>query len=149
MHATTWVLSRFSPPLAGRGGLKRDVNEGVRFQVRIRLAGMETGIESTDGQRTEPSPAVGSGPRGPSRSGPRPLGTRSAPRLRKLPGGARLAARHQTPARQSQEARERFSRTFTDILSDRFGGQWSVEWEGPNRSTLAPSRDGRSLSGEK
>jgi hypothetical protein len=39
------------------------------------------------------------------------------------------------------EARQRFARTFADVLSGRFGGRWAVEWEGTDRSSLASSQD--------
>lgn len=46
------------------------------------------------------------------------------------------------------EARERFARTFADVLSGRFGGRWAVEWEGADRSPLTSDRDGRLFTGE-
>jgi hypothetical protein len=39
--------------------------------------------------------------------------------------------------------RERLARTFADVLSGRFGGRWSVEWEGadtPSRENRRPPR---------
>ena len=49
------------------------------------------------------------------------------------------------PAGESAEARERFARTFADVLSGRFGGRWTVEWEGTDRpprdASLADSYD--------
>jgi hypothetical protein len=47
------------------------------------------------------------------------------------------------PAGGTDEARERFARTFADVLSGRFGGRWTVEWEGADRPPLLPNRDGR------
>ena len=44
-------------------------------------------------------------------------------------------------------ARERFARTFADVMSGRFGGRWTVEWEG-GASSLTLDRDGRSLTGK-
>lgn len=41
------------------------------------------------------------------------------------------------PAGGDAEARERFSRTFADVLSGRFGGRWTVEWEGAGRATVS------------
>jgi hypothetical protein len=41
----------------------------------------------------------------------------------------------------SAEARERFARTFADVLSGRFGGRWAVEWERVDRSPRASSQD--------
>lgn len=37
------------------------------------------------------------------------------------------------PAGDGEEARERFARTFADVLSGRFGGSWAVEWEDRKR----------------
>jgi hypothetical protein len=53
------------------------------------------------------------------------------------------------PAGGDAEARERFARTFADVLSGRFGGRWSVQWKGADRSPLPPDRDGRSFTGEE
>ncbi len=53
------------------------------------------------------------------------------------------------PAGGGEEARERFARTFADVLSGRFGGSWAVEWEGSDRAPLPSDRDGRSLAGEE
>lgn len=38
------------------------------------------------------------------------------------------------PASGTAEARERFARTFADVLSGRFGGRWAVEGEREDRS---------------
>jgi hypothetical protein len=38
------------------------------------------------------------------------------------------------PASGTAEARERFARTFADVLSERFGGRWTVEWKGADRN---------------
>jgi len=37
------------------------------------------------------------------------------------------------PAGGTSEARERFARTFADVMSGRFGGRWAVEWKGMDR----------------
>lgn len=55
-----------------------------------------------------------------------------------------------TEASVGQEtARKQFSRTFADVLAGRFGGSWSVEWQGANRSAASTNRDRRAFSGEK
>lgn len=41
------------------------------------------------------------------------------------------------PAGGGEEARERFARTFADVLSGRFGGSWAVEWEGADRAAMS------------
>jgi len=44
------------------------------------------------------------------------------------------------PAGGTTEARERFARTFSDVMSGRFGGRWTVEWEdGHGSSPLSRS----------
>lgn len=43
-------------------------------------------------------------------------------------------------ADKTQEARERFARTFADVLSARFGGRWTVEWRDADRSPLGLNR---------
>ncbi len=53
------------------------------------------------------------------------------------------------PAEGTAEARERFTRTFADVMSGRFGGRWSVEWEGADRSPLPADRDGRPFTGKE
>jgi hypothetical protein len=53
--------------------------------------------------------------------------------LRRLPASAKRAAVEKTTERSAELARSRFSRTFADVLSGRFGGHWSVEW---GRSTV-------------
>lgn len=40
------------------------------------------------------------------------------------------------PAGSTEEARERFARTFADVMSGRFGGRWTVEWGGRDRLPL-------------
>lgn len=45
------------------------------------------------------------------------------------------------PAGSTEEARERFARTFADVMSGRFGGRWTVEWEGGDRFPLARDRE--------
>jgi hypothetical protein len=52
------------------------------------------------------------------------------------------------PGGGTEEARERFARTFADVLSGRFGGRWSVEWEGANRPSLTPDRDSAPFASE-
>ena len=66
------------------------------------------------------------------------------------------SARRSTKARSASkppsgtgEARERFARTFADVLSGRFGGRWSVEWEGADRAALPTDRNGRSVTGKE
>lgn len=53
------------------------------------------------------------------------------------------------PAAGTVEARERFARAFTDVLSARFGGRWSVEWDDADRASLPPDRDGSHLASGK
>ena len=53
------------------------------------------------------------------------------------------------PVNGTKEARERFARTFADVLSGRFGGRWSVEWKGADRAALPTDRNGRSFTGKK
>jgi hypothetical protein len=48
--------------------------------------------------------------------------------LRCLPVSARQVA-SRTAGRSTTVARSQFSRTFADVLSGRFGGNWSVEWK--------------------
>jgi hypothetical protein len=54
---------------------------------------------------------------------------RSRPALRRLPASARKAATEKTTTRDVHPARAQFARTFADVLSGRFGGRWSVEWD--------------------
>lgn len=70
-----------------------------------------------------------------------------APPIPLRPGKDRHRAKR--PDGGGEEARERFARTFADVLSGRFGGSWSVEWEGADRAPLSSDRDGRSLAGEE
>ena len=49
--------------------------------------------------------------------------------LRQLPPSARTVAAGKADERSAEVARSQFSRTFADVLSGRFGGRWSVEWE--------------------
>lgn len=49
----------------------------------------------------------------------------------------------------SATARDQFARTFADILAGRFGGSWSVEWQGANRSALSTNRDRRAFTSKK
>jgi hypothetical protein len=56
--------------------------------------------------------------------------TRGQVEVRRLPATARTAMAEKAAERQRSElARMRFSRTFADVLSGRFGGRWSVEWK--------------------
>jgi hypothetical protein len=48
--------------------------------------------------------------------------------VRRLPPGAKKAVAEKAIETSAQIARSQFSRTFADVLSDRFGGRWSVEW---------------------
>lgn len=59
-----------------------------------------------------------------------------APPIPLRPAKDRLRAKR--PDAGGEEARERFARTFADVLSGRFGGSWSVEWEGADRAALPP-----------
>jgi hypothetical protein len=52
------------------------------------------------------------------------------------------------PAGGTAEARERFARTFADVLSRRFGGRWTVEWEGAARAELSSGRGRKPLARE-
>lgn len=54
--------------------------------------------------------------------------------------------RAKRPDAGGEEARERFARTFADVLSGRFGGSWSVEWEGEDRDPLPSDRDERTVA---
>lgn len=51
--------------------------------------------------------------------------------LRRLPAAARQAAAGKASGRSATLARSRFGRTFADVLSERFGGRWSVDWQRP------------------
>lgn len=73
---------------------------------------------------------------------------RAEPPRPKRRDGAR-ARRPSQPVDGTKEARERFARTFADVLSGRFGGRWSVEWKGADRAALPPDRNGRSVTGKK
>lgn len=50
--------------------------------------------------------------------------------LRQLPASARKATAEKAAAKSAWAARAQFSRVFADVLSGRFGGNWSVEWGG-------------------
>jgi hypothetical protein len=68
--------------------------------------------------------------------------------LRRLPPNARRAVADKTAERSAEVARLQFSRTFADVLSGRFGGRWSVEWERTN--SIPPSSENRRpFTGEK
>ena len=70
--------------------------------------------------------------------------------LRRLPAAARkVVAERAAEKREVELARSRFSRTFADVLSGRFGGRWSVEWKRADRSTSPPNRNGRAFPGEE
>ena len=58
---------------------------------------------------------------------------RARPTLRQLPASARTAAAKKAAGRTGQIARGQFSRTFSDVLSGRFGGRWDIEWEDSDR----------------
>ena len=73
----------------------------------------------------------------------------SRPTLRRLPPEARTAMAEKLAARSGHDARSQFSRTFEDVLSVRFGGRWSVEWESANHAPLAADGDRRSFSREE
>jgi hypothetical protein len=76
--------------------------------------------------------------------------TRGELELRRLPATARKAMAEKAAERRSVElARTQFSRTFADVLSGRFGGRWSVEWERAGRSSLPSDRDGQPFVGEE
>lgn len=49
------------------------------------------------------------------------------------------------PPGDAKEARERFARTFADVLSERFGGRWTVKWETGKASPATSNRDKQSL----
>ncbi len=68
--------------------------------------------------------------------------------LRRLPPSARKAAAGKVAERSVEVARSQFSRTFADVLSGRFGGRWSVEWEREDRSSLNPDGGEGVVSGE-
>jgi hypothetical protein len=75
---------------------------------------------------------------------------RSGPVLRKLPASARRAMANKAAAVHAGEvARDQFARTFEDVLSNRFGGRWSVEWKRADRSLPAANGDRRTFSGKK
>jgi hypothetical protein len=49
--------------------------------------------------------------------------------VRRLPAAARQAAAGKASGRSAALARSRFDRTFADVLTGRFGGSWTVQWE--------------------
>lgn len=51
------------------------------------------------------------------------------PSAKPIEAGQAKRRRRPRSAGGSAEARERFARTFADVLSGRFGGRWSVKWE--------------------
>lgn len=48
-----------------------------------------------------------------------------------------------------QLARDQFARAFADVLAGRYGGRWSVDWEGSDDAALATDRDRGALASEK
>lgn len=145
------VAPRPTPRRGVVGGDAR-TGEGGRIEGRIRLVGVGIRIEQTDTTKTGRSRAVEPEdlhPRGQSQDGSPSLGTATRPRFRKLPVSTRMAAGRLSAAEPSQVARERFSRAFADVLSAHFGGRWSVEWKGSDRSATPSNRNGRSLAGQK
>lgn len=56
-----------------------------------------------------------------------------APKARPKRSNATMPRRVVRPIGGTEEARDRFARTFADVLSGRFGGRWAVEWEHPDR----------------
>jgi hypothetical protein len=74
---------------------------------------------------------------------------RSGLALRRLPVNARTAAAEKAAERSTKVARSQFSRVFADVLSNRFGGRWSVDWDPVDHSALSPRRSGQSHSGKK
>jgi hypothetical protein len=70
--------------------------------------------------------------------------------LRRLPATARKAAAEKVAERRTHElARARFSRTFADVLSGRFGGRWSVDWKRADRAATSPDGNRRTFAGEE
>jgi hypothetical protein len=67
------------------------------------------------------------------------------------PGGRSgvTAAAEEAARSRGQLARDRFARTFADVLSGRYGGRWVVEWERPDRPALSSDGDGRTVPGEE
>jgi hypothetical protein len=54
------------------------------------------------------------------------------------------------PARDTGAiAREQFALTFADVLSGRFGGHWTVEWEAADRPASAPNGDRGAFSDQE
>lgn len=74
---------------------------------------------------------------------------RSDGRVRRKKTALPPRRRTSKPLDGTKEAREQFARTFADVLSGRFGGRWSVEWEAADRASLTADRDGRTLPGEE
>jgi len=74
---------------------------------------------------------------------------RSRPALRRLPTSARKAAAEKAATRVVHPARAQFARTFADVLSGRFGGRWSVEWQGTGRPSTAEHGNGSPLADEE
>jgi hypothetical protein len=54
-----------------------------------------------------------------------------------------------TSARTNELARGQFARTFADVLSQRYGGRWSVEWKRADRAAPAADGDRWALAGEE
>lgn len=97
-------------------------------------------------------------PSSPSRKVPKSVG-RGSPRTQRMtvtlnPGAPRIegGAKRRRPVRPAggtEEARERFARTFADVMSGRFGGRWTVEWEGSDPSPLGSNRGATSYPDKK
>lgn len=89
-------------------------------------------------------------PASPPRKGSKSTGRGSPPTQRKavalnpsaprIEGGAKGRRSPMRPGSGTAEARERFARTFADVLSGRFGGRWAVEWEGADHSPSGSDR---------
>ena len=65
--------------------------------------------------------------------------------LKRLPPSARTVAAGKMAERSAEVARSQFSRAFADVLSGRFGGRWSVEWQREDRSSVSEDRKGGAL----
>jgi len=97
-----------------------------------------------------PSSPPGKVPKSAGRRSPRARGKAVALNPSAPPVDGRAKRRRPArPAAGTAEARERFARTFADVMSGRFGGRWAVEWEGADSPSLPSDRDGRSFSGKK
>jgi hypothetical protein len=61
------------------------------------------------------------------------------PSAKPIPAARAKGRRAVRPTAGTEEARERFARTFADVLSGRFGGRWTIEWKGADLSPAAPA----------